>query len=319
MIGFACAVVGAFALPRLWVAVVERRRLARALSARRAAWGKAYPFERDAVAVARYHALASDKGRAGVLEDGDWHDLHMDAVHAHLDRAESFAGRARLYDRLRAPTTDLVSLRRFDEIATLFERDGSAREQVQGALVSADAPDGAILELLFARLPVPSPLRHLFLLLGALTLISAGAIPFWPPAAAFALGFAGLGIAVRVVHGRRLLGWMAALRATNVLLGVAARLAALRIPGLQPELEVIGAVRGRLKALARASSWVSADKLRESEDAQIVRTYLNGFLLIDLAALHACFELARRSRSDVRRHEGGNPKKGRLNAAWRHR
>jgi hypothetical protein len=282
-------------------AVVERRRRARRLAIRRAAWGQPGTEPRDTDVVARYHEFRCDERRPGVLEDGTWRDLGMDAVYTHLDRAETFAGRAGLYDRLRAPSTDLPALRRFDEVVTIFQEDAAARERVQSLLASED-PYGqdAILEVLFGRVPLPSRLHHVFPVVAGLTLAAVAAMAFTPVAAPIAMSLALLSISLRVAHGRRVLVWMAALRATSALLGVAGKLGALPHAGLAPELSAVRAARRRLNNLARASNWLTIDTLRGNEILLAVVAYVNAFLLVDLTALAYCFGVLGRRRDDLR-------------------
>ena len=131
----------------------------------------------------------------------------MDAVYAHLDRSESFAGRARLYDRLRSPDGPLGGLRRFDAVVTTFERDAGVREQVQSVFASLDEHGQAsVLEVLFGPLPAPHPWRSAFPVIGALTLASLVASVAFPAARALLFFLAVTSIAVRIAHGRRGLG-----------------------------------------------------------------------------------------------------------------
>jgi hypothetical protein len=301
MVALVCAIVAIVAAPLLYAAGVERARAARALSARRAAWGKPRGDAREMDSVLRHHALGGN-ARTGELDEGTWRDLGMDAVFAHLDRAETFAGRARLHERLRAPTTDLPSLRRFDDVVTLFEREPAARERVQSVLVSGDS-DGqdGILEAMFSRVPAPSPMRHAYPVVAGLTVASIAAIPISPVAGLIAVTLAACSIGLRVAHGRRMLAWLASLRATRGLLDVASRLVALRVAGLEPELETLRVARRELGALARATSWLTVDTVRGSELLVALVTYVNAFLLVDLAALARCFDALGRHRDALHR------------------
>ncbi|HEX3345755.1 MAG TPA: hypothetical protein VHS09_14325, partial [Polyangiaceae bacterium] len=292
MVAIVCAIVGIMLASAVYGLAMERRRARGALAARRARWGKPFADARETDGVFRYHELRRAEPRAGTLEDSAWRDLGMEAVHAHLDRAETFAGRARLHDRLRVPSTDLAALRRFDEAVTPFEKDTAARERVQSVLASSD-PYGqdAILEVLHSRLPSPSPMRHLFPVVAGLTVAALAASPFvaGAPVAAAALVLGSL--ALRVAHGRRMLGWMASLRATSALLGVAGELGALSIPALDRELAALRAARGRLGTLARTTAWLSIDTLRGNEFVVMLISYVNYFLLVDITALHYAFRV----------------------------
>jgi DNA mismatch repair ATPase MutS len=225
----------------------------------------------------------------------------MDAVFAHLDRAETFAGRSRLYDRLRVPSTDLAALRRLDDVVAIFERDTTVRERIQSVLASID-PYGqdAVLEVLFACPPAPPRLRHLFPVVAVLTVSALAASLISPPVALVALTLAALSIALRVVYGRRMLGWMAALRTTSALLDAARRLGGLSFSALEPELATLRAARARLATLAGAARWLAVDTLRGNEIVVAVIAYINAFLLVDLMALAYCLEAIRRKREDIR-------------------
>jgi hypothetical protein len=301
MFALVCVIAVIFAGSGGYWVTVERSRRARRLAARRDAWGKPGAEARETESVSRYHELRRQEQRPGVLEESAWRDLGMGAVFTHLDRAETFAGRARLYDRLRVPSIDLPALRRFDEVVTVFQRDIPVRERVQSVLASGDPyGEDTILEVLFARLPRPSPMRHVFPVVACLTVAALAAIPFSPVAGLIALTFAALSIALRVAHGRRMLGWMAALRAASALLGVAGNLGALSVAGLGPDLAAIRAARRRLSTLARASAWLTVDTLRGNEILLALVAYVNAFLLVDLTALAYCFSVLGRKRDDVR-------------------
>lgn len=300
MVAVVCAIAVAVVASFAYGVGAARGRAARALASRRAAWGKPRADGREPTGVARYHDLR-DERRSATLTESDWRDLGLDAVYAHLDRAETFAGRARLHHRMRTPSRDLTALRRFDEVVTVLERDADARERVQTVLASAD-PYGqdAMLEVLFSPLPHPSPMRHAFPALAALTVAALAAMTVSTAAGMVAVTLAGVSIAVRVAHGRRMLGWMAAFRATSGLLGVASRLGSLPIEALQPELTALRGARGKLDSLARASAWLTIDTLRGNELVVALLAYVNAFLLVDLTALHHGFGVLARGRDDLR-------------------
>jgi hypothetical protein len=173
-------------------------------------------------------------------------------------------------------------------VVTLLQDDAAARERVQAVLSSTD-PYGqdAILEVLFSRVPPPSRLRHVFPIVATLTVAALAAIPLSPVAGLIALTLATLSIALRVAHGRRILGWMAALRATSGLLGVAGRLGALSIPGLDAE--------SRATARAALRNW-SADAMarygglmtRRRRRARGVLLLLPVLAVLAVPAIQAC-------------------------------
>jgi hypothetical protein len=300
MVALVCAIAAAVVASLAYGVGAAHARAVKALASRRAAWGKPRSDVRESTGVTRYHDL-QDERRTGVLAESDWRDLGLDAVYAHLDRAETFAGRARLHHRLRTPSTDLSALRRFDEVASLFERDASVRERVQTVLASAD-PYGqdAILEVLFSPLPRPSPLRHAFPVVAVLFVGALAAMSVSTAAGILTVTLAGVSIAVRVVHGRRMLGWIAAFRATSALLGIASKLGSLPIAALQPELAALRGARSKLATLARASAWLTIDTLRGNELGVAVIAYVNAFLLLDFMALNYGLGILARGRDDLR-------------------
>jgi DNA mismatch repair ATPase MutS len=143
-------------------------------------------------------------------------------------------------------------------------------------------------------------MRHVFPVVAILTVAAVASIAVSPVAGVIALGLATLSIGLRVAHGRRMLGWMAALRATSALLDVAATLGALPVEGLGPELASMRTARRRLNTLARASAWLTVDTLRGNEILLAVAAYVNAFLLVDLTALAYCFRVLDRNRDDLR-------------------
>jgi hypothetical protein len=287
----------------------DRDRAARRLAAVRASWGEPKSIARELGPVARYHAVRWANEGSGV-DDGTWRDLGMDAVYAHIDRTASFAGGARLYDRLRTPAAPLESVRRFDAVATVFGRDARTREAVQSVFASADElGQSAILDVLFGELAEPPAMRHVFRVLGALSGLAlvgsvalTGSVAILARVLLFVLGIAC--ITVRVIHERRALGSADAFRRANSLLEVGRRLglalAMAECAALEPEL---GAIRGlieRLAGLRRASSWLLFDTSGANELVALVLTYVNAFFLVDLIALASSLELLRSRRDELR-------------------
>ena len=277
----------------------DRARAARRLAALRAEWGKPKAIARSVNALERYHTFERSPGRPGV-DAGTWRDLGMDAVYARVDRAGSFAGGARLYHRLRTPEAPLDSLRRFDEVATVFGRDARTREEVQSVFSSLEEyGQPAILDVLFGELPPPLRARRLFPLVAVLTVVALVASVASPAARVLVFLLAAVSISLRIAYGKGSLGPIDALRKTNGLLEVGRRLAGLRCESLEPELAAIRSAMGRLASLGRATSWVLADTLCANELVALLITYVNTFLLADLTALAFSLELVHRHRGDL--------------------
>ncbi|HXX70478.1 MAG TPA: hypothetical protein VEK07_25070 [Polyangiaceae bacterium] len=293
--------IAAFAGPLAYSALLERRRLALSYASRRAAWGHAPPEARNLTEVRRYSELRAAASPGNEVDATTWRDLDMDAVFGHLDRSETFAGRARLYDRLRSPGGNLEALSRFDEVVTTLANDDGARERVQSVLASMDPyAQDAVLEVLFATVPSPPRLQALYLAV-SLAIVAALAASFvFPAALPVVLGLAAVAIALRIGLGRRQLAWTPALRATSAVLHVARRLARSGVPALEPELARMRTARARLAGFARATGWLTVDTLRSSELLAAIFTYLNAFFLVDLVALSYVLRTLPRMRGDVR-------------------
>ena len=285
----------------------DRGRAARRLAAVRASWGEPKSIARELGPVARYHAVRQANEGSGV-DDGTWRDSGMDAVYAHIDRTASFAGGARLYDRLRTPAAPLESVRRFDEVATVFGRDARTREAVQLVFASAnELGQSAVLEVLFGELAEPPAMRHVFRVFGALSVLAlVGSVALTGLAAILArvlLFVVGIAcIAVRVIHERRAFRSADAFRQANSLLDVGRRLglAIAECPALEPELGAIRGLLERLAGLRRATSWLLFDTSGANELVALVLTYVNTFFLLDLIALASSLELLRSRRGELR-------------------
>lgn len=225
----------------------------------------------------------------------------MDAVFVHLDRCETLAGRARLYDRLRSPGGDFEALRRFDDVVTVIGTHPDARERLQSTLASMDPyAQDAVVDIVFAALPPPPRLQALYLGI-SLSMLAALVVSVFLPAALLAvLALAATAIALRVGLGRKQIAWTSAFRATNALLRVAQRVTSLRIQALEPELERMRSARERLAGFARATGWLTLDTLRGNEMVHAIMAYLNAFLLLDLIALSYVLRVLPSVRGDVR-------------------
>lgn len=279
---------------------LERRRVAAATASRRAAWGQVRAEARDLARVGRYHELCAETSSRSEVDATTWRDLGMDAVFGHLDRTETFAGRAVLYHRLRSPDGDLAALRRFDEVATTLGGHAGVRERVQSLLASMDpyAQDG-VLDVLFAALPPPSRLSTAYVTIALGLIATLVASVFAPAALLAALGLATAAIALRVGLQRRQLAWVPSLRATSALLLVARKLGSMRIPELESELERMRGASERLAGLARATAWLTFDTLRGNEIVVAILAYVNAFLLVDLVALSYVLRILPKARADV--------------------
>ncbi len=281
----------------------RRARVARRVSSLRREWGKAKDVPRDVASAARYHATRAEGGAPGVAA-ATWRDLGMDAVHAAIDRTLTFAGGARLYDRLRTPAAPLESLRRFDEVATALGDDARAREDVQLALDPPEGPtegpeEAAILRVLSGELPPPPRVRHAFPLLALLTVGALVASLAVPAARLALLALAVTSIAVRARYGREARGTLEAFRCVNRLLGVGERLARLRVRALDVELEAARGAMKQLATLRRAVSWLLIDTNGENELVAIAIAYANTFLVLDLIAVSFGLDLVHRHRREL--------------------
>ena len=281
----------------------EREAASRRREARRVEWGRRREAaSHDSATIERYHrAACAQRGDVDASVDAaTWRDLDMDSVCAEIDRTITFAGAARLYDRLRSPSVAPAPLRRFDEVVTALSSDEPAREEIQSVLATSASPaQAAILDVLFGDVPSPPAARFAFPVLAALTLASLVA-SFALPAARFVLfAVAALSVVLRFRYGKDALASLEAFRRINQLLGLGRRLGALRVSAIEPELRALRETMNRLAPLERSTSWLLFDALHANEMLAIGVAYLNTFFLLDLIAVSFSLDVLRRNPGDV--------------------
>ena len=286
----AAVILSATLLWFVYGTVLERRRSAARLEALRTRWGHPSVHPRDFGPIARAHcALLEAHPGPRSIDDRTWRDLGMNEVYAHLDRTSTFAGRAALYHRLRAPRRDVAALRSFDDAVAFFERDSGAREKVQTVLASTEEyGQAAILDALFGEAPRIAFGRFVFPLftIASISILVLGIAS--PMARLMAVGLGALCIALRMGMGSRThdaVAFLEPLRRVHALLAVGRMLARLPVSGLEERLNVVRGLVARLAGFGRATSWLLLDATRLAEPFSLMVTYLNAFFLLDLTAL----------------------------------
>jgi hypothetical protein len=154
-------------------------------------WGSARDVSRDMGAVARYHE--SRPAGALMVDERTWSDLTMDRIFEQLDRTESAPGRQYLYHRLH----DLAPADReeFEDAVRGVATDPRRRITAQMSLAMLADDDAYELWRLAYAEPPAVPARYaIFPFLGALSILSLIAIPFFHPAVVGQHGERHLGI-----------------------------------------------------------------------------------------------------------------------------
>jgi hypothetical protein len=266
-------------------ALLERRRKRTRLANLRAGWGRAGDG-RDLGTARTYDSALSRAGEhpKGV-DTATWRDLNGDAVFAQVDRCATFAGRARLYHRLRTPHgRSAADLSDFDRAVTAFAEHTAMREQVQLVLGEDGRWPAAIVEVLFGEIAPAPALRIAFPLLGIATAISLLLVSVSIPARIAFFGLAATSLLIRLTYARRTLASIDGFRAADELLATASRVLAVDLPALGPESQGLRAAMERLGGLRKMTSWLVLDSLRTSELSAVFVTYLNALFLLDVTA-----------------------------------
>ena len=291
---------------------LRRRRAANRLAELRQEWGRPKTRHLDTSeleAIRRYHRLQDGERHGATVDEGTWRDLGMEAVYAHLDRTGTFAGRARLYDRLRTPAS-LASLRRFDEVVTTFQEDTATRERVQVALASVDgAGQASMVEVLFGTLPNSPRIGRIFPVMAVLTLgvmVALIATSGSPAALIPLLVLVAASIVIRFVYARRGFDATHAFGSSNALLDAGRKLAKLQCTPLDPEISATRTAIARLKRFGRATSWFLFETPQTgdpmSDWVSNVISVANALFLLDLIALASGLAFLHAHRQELHAH-----------------
>ena len=111
----------------------------------------------------------------GTIDDRTWHDLNMDLVFAQLDRTFTWPGMQRLYQILRSPIMEKLSvLDKRSEMIRSFQVDQAQREDVQLILKRMDGRIGAGLARLLWTPPTVHEIlpRFVYTLMALVALLS---------------------------------------------------------------------------------------------------------------------------------------------------
>jgi hypothetical protein len=239
--------------------------------------------EHDMERVASYLSLAP--AGAALIPERAWNDLDMDEVFQRLDRTTSWPGQHQFYLRLRREDHSFQTLRRFELGVDRLAGGLSTRQRIRDALRPLDERRASALPALFDGTlpPLPPHARWLALLTIAALVCVIGSF-WWPRLLIPFFAIVATNLFVRPWIGLRIAHAVPAMRMLPALYRSARTLAAIDLPELDEQTEVLRRSVAPLRRLARAASWLSVEPAGAAELVGYLSAYINLLFLFDISA-----------------------------------
>lgn len=141
-------------------------------------WGKEVIRKRDFKDISKlFKACKNDRSGRFYIDDQTWEDLNMDQIFAGIDRTLTTPGEHGLYNILRTPLFDMVSLKRRSDAINLLQEDSKIREALQLRLSALGRQKGSNTQsMIWGDIPAKSPLSPLYIFMSFAALASLASI-----------------------------------------------------------------------------------------------------------------------------------------------
>lgn len=198
----------------------------------------------------------------GTIDDRTWHDLNMDLVFAQLDRTFTWPGMQRLYQILRSPIMEKLSvLDKRSEMIRSFQVDQAQREDVQLILKRMDGRIGAgLARLLWTTPTVPEILPRFVYTLMALVALLSPLLLFFGLRWLIVLPFIfQVNMYLHFKVQKTIKAYFEGVRALGQLINVGKRLSKLDYPALQEPLAEIEKAYAQVKGFLKIMRHVGVE------------------------------------------------------------
>ncbi len=230
--------------------------------------------------------LAHEKNHPGI-DDQTWRDLDCDQVYALLDRTFTSPGQSVLYTILKNPCFNREPLLRRSQLILAFQKEVDFREKLQLLLLPLEKVRNLdMANLLWGKLPLPSPYAPLYTILAVAALSSLFTLLFLGKYSVFLIaGMLGVNSLVHSMLRKKYEYMLPAISGLAVLLRTASKIAGLKEPVIKDHCQQLRKDSLLCRSISRNTAFLQP-RLPTS-DLDILYEYLKLFFLLEVRAFYA--------------------------------